>query len=63
MNKEPTPKRSVGAPIKVKDGRKVNLYLDPRSLAIASEVGQGNISEGVRRALARCPCSLAIVGA
>ncbi len=33
-------------------GRRVNLYLDAESLAIAARLGNGNLSSGIRKALA-----------
>lgn len=33
-------------------GKRVNVYLDPDSLAIAAKIGSGNVSEGIRAALA-----------
>jgi len=32
-------------------GRKVNTYLDADSIAIATRLGNGNVSEGIRKAL------------
>lgn len=43
-------KRPVGAPVTV-DGRRVSVYLDEASIQMAAELGGGNISEGIRRAL------------
>lgn len=36
----------------MRDGKAVNVYLDAASLAIASRLGNGNVSEGIRAALA-----------
>lgn len=44
----------VGRPRKMKDGRNVNVYLDLSAIARAAELGDGNISEGIRRALEKC---------
>lgn len=35
------------------NGKRVNVYLDAASLARAAELGDGNVSEGIRAALAR----------
>lgn len=40
----------VGRPVGV-DGRNVNVFLDATSIAIASELGSGNVSAGIRAAL------------
>jgi|GEM_PF-3402030 len=40
----------VGRPADVA-GKKVNTYLDADSIAIASRLGNGNVSEGIRKAL------------
>lgn len=45
--------RVLGRPTEMDRGRRVNLYLDAPSLARAAELGGGNVSEGVRIALAR----------
>lgn len=37
---------------KLDGGKRVNVYLDEASMARASELGGGNVSEGIRRALA-----------
>lgn len=42
-----------GRPEEMAGGRKVNTYLDANSIAIASKLGQGNVSEGIRIALAK----------
>lgn len=41
----------TGRPAEMQDGKRVNVYLDAESLAIASKVGNGNVSEGIRKAL------------
>jgi hypothetical protein len=43
-------KRAVGRPVEI-SGRKVNTYLDAESIAIATTLGNGNVSEGIRKAL------------
>lgn len=37
---------------KLEGGKRINVYLDDASLARAAELGNGNVSEGIRRALA-----------
>lgn len=43
-------KRPVGRPADV-GGKRVQVYLDAESLAIAAKLGSGNVSEGIRKAL------------
>lgn len=43
----------LGRPVEMTGGKRVNLYLDAPSLARAAELGGGNVSEGVRIALAK----------
>ena len=43
-------KRAVGRPAEI-SGKKVNTYLDAESIAIATRLGNGNVSEGIRMAL------------
>lgn len=40
-----------GRPAELKDGKRVNVYLDAGSLKLAAELGGGNVSEGIRIAL------------
>lgn len=40
-----------GRPAKMDGGKRVQVYLDADSLAIASSLGNGNISAGLRKAL------------
>lgn len=44
--------KPLGAPRKLDAGRAVNVFLDAASLARAAEFGAGNVSEGIRIALA-----------
>jgi ABC-type taurine transport system substrate-binding protein len=44
-------KMSVGRPVEMTGGKRVNVYLDAASLARAAELGGGNVSEGIRAAL------------
>lgn len=48
--KQPSEKRPVGRPAEV-GGKRVQVYLDSESLAIAAKLGNGNVSEGIRKAL------------
>ena len=43
--------RQIGRPEELSGGRKVNTYLDAESVAIAIRIGNGNVSEGIRKAL------------
>jgi len=42
-----------GRATEMENGRRVNVYLDSESLAIAEKLGNGNVSDGIRKALAR----------
>ena len=42
---------TAGRPSEMFGGRKVNTYLDAESIAIATRLGNGNVSEGIRKAL------------
>jgi hypothetical protein len=44
-------KRESGRPPELDGGKRVNVYLDSASLAKAAELGDGNVSEGIRIAL------------
>jgi len=48
--KQPQEKRPVGRPAGV-GGKRVQVYLDAESLAIAAKLGNGNVSDGIRKAL------------
>ena len=47
-----TDKRPVGRPSDI-EGKRVQVYLDIESLKIAYSIGNGNVSEGIRKALKR----------
>ena len=49
---EPQKKRTVGRPSEI-DGKRVNVYLDAKSIEVAARLGGGNVSEGIRIALQR----------
>ena len=40
--------RPVGRPSEIEDGKRVNVYLDAASIAIAKKLGNGNVSKGIR---------------
>lgn len=42
---------SAGRPEEMSGGKRVNVYLDAKSLSLASKIGNGNASEGIREAL------------
>lgn len=42
---------TAGRPAEMSGGKKVNTYLDADSIAIAQRLGNGNVSEGIRKAL------------
>ena len=46
------PSRRIGRPKRMEGGRRINIYLDSVSLEAADRLGGGNISEGIRLALA-----------
>lgn len=47
---EHSEKRPVGRPSEI-DGKRVQVYLDAESLKTAAQIGNGNVSEGIRTAL------------
>ena len=44
---------TAGRPSEMSGGKKVNTYLDAESIEIASKLGSGNVSDGIRTALKR----------
>lgn len=42
---------TAGRPAEMSGGKKVNTYLDAESITIAARLGNGNVSEGIRKAL------------
>lgn len=42
---------TAGRPSEMVGGKKVNTYLDVESIAIATRLGNGNVSDGIRKAL------------
>lgn len=47
------PKRKVGRPLTIKEGQSKHVLLDPDTIAKATRLGNGNFTEGVRRAIAQ----------
>lgn len=45
-------KRPAHRPRELQGGKRVNVYLDAPALANAAQIGAGNVSEGIRKALA-----------
>jgi hypothetical protein len=45
----------VGRPSEMSGGRRVQVYLDADSIARAETLGSGNVSAGIRAALAQHP--------
>lgn len=42
-----------GRPEQMQDGKRRNVYIDDASWQLAQQIGNGNASEGIRRALSR----------
>lgn len=42
---------TAGRPSEMEGGKRVNVYLDADSLAVAAKLGNGNVSEGIRKSL------------
>ncbi len=42
---------TAGRPAEMTEGKRVNVYLDAASLESAKKLGNGNVSEGIRKAL------------
>ena len=53
MGEIPWPPGTVGRPAEMEGGKRINVYLDAKSLSRARRLGNGNVSEGIRLALAR----------
>lgn len=51
LDEIPWPSGQVGRPNEMEGGKRVQVYLDAESLAIANKLGSGNVSEGIRKAL------------
>lgn len=45
------PRALVGRPSEMSGGKRVNVYLDKASLQRAAEIGDGNVSAGIRKSL------------
>ena len=46
-----TGKKPIGPPRQMEDGRKISVYLTDALIEKAKELGGGNLSAGVRKAL------------
>lgn len=53
MDEIPWPPGQVGRPAEMEGGKRVNVYLDAKSLETAAKLGNGNVSEGIRIALGK----------
>lgn len=42
---------TAGRPSEMDGGKRVNVYLDAESLHAAAKIGNGNVSEGIRKAI------------
>lgn len=51
---------TAGRPSEMFGGKKVNTYLDAESIAIATKLGNGNVSEGIRKALKQGSSNMAL---
>ncbi len=51
MKTTTTPKREPGRPEAMTEGRRVQVYLDAKTIEEARKLGDGNLSNGIRRAL------------
>ncbi|MEY2335114.1 hypothetical protein AAE485_15070 (plasmid) [Acidithiobacillus ferriphilus] len=51
LDEIPWPSGQIGRPSEMEGGKRVQVYLDAESLAIAAKLGNGNISEGIHKAL------------
>lgn len=54
--------RKPGAPRKLKDAKRKDVYLDTDSIEFGTRLGNGNLSEGVREALRRARDSETAMG-
>ena len=53
LNEIPWPTGRTGRPAEMEGGKRVNVYLSAEAIALAEELGNGNVSAGIRRALER----------
>ena len=51
-------RKDAGRPIELEDGKRVNMFLDQTSIDTAKRLGAGNLSEGVRKSLAKSASQL-----
>lgn len=54
MDTDNEPKKQVGAPKQMEGGKRHNVYLDWVTVREALRIGNGNLSEGLRIAVAEC---------
>ena len=45
------PAKLIGRPKKMQDGQRIDVYLDAAAITRAKQIGGGNISAGIRKAL------------
>ena len=46
-----TNKKPKGFQKQMEEGRRINLYLDQETIALAKVIGSGNVSAGIRKAV------------
>lgn len=51
LDEIPWPSAQSGRPNEMEGGKRVQVYLDAESLAIAKKLGKGNVSQAIRKAL------------
>jgi hypothetical protein len=53
MNRELAPKtgKTRGRPAQMREGKGINVYLDPVTVTRAKQIGDGNLSAGLRIAV------------
>lgn len=54
MDTDNETKKPVGAPRQLEGGKRHNVYLDWKTVREAMRLGNGNLSEGLRVAVAEC---------
>lgn len=54
MDADNKTKKQVGAPKQMEGGKRHNVYLDDITVKDAMRLGNGNLSEGLRVAVAEC---------
>jgi len=52
MSSEKNPRGAGRKPTIAKDGgKRINVYLDAESIALAAKIGEGNVSLGIRKSI------------